>query len=190
MQSTLYCLIIPATVHRFAAMCASNSSRNLRINAAAGIAAASPKGQIVLPMMLPLMLRIRSKSSLFALAMLDPVKNLFHPVAAFAARAALAAGLVGEKTGKVPRGPHHAGGFVHDDNAARTEQTARGLNRFIVEIYFFNLVGQQHGHRTAAGNDAFEFFAVGHAAAIFFEKFLERITHFQFVDAGPARYDR
>src|SRR5499433_3310474 len=51
------------TVHRFCAMCASNSSRYFLIKAAAGIAAASPNGQIVLPIMLPLTLRIRSRSS-------------------------------------------------------------------------------------------------------------------------------
>src|SRR5215813_10782975 len=50
------------TVHFFSLMCASNSSRYLLTNAAAGMAAASPNGQIVLPMMLPLTLRMRSRS--------------------------------------------------------------------------------------------------------------------------------
>src|SRR5262245_26944570 len=50
------------TVHRCSATWASNSSRNLRMNAPGGQAAASPNGQIVLPAMLPAMLRTRSKS--------------------------------------------------------------------------------------------------------------------------------
>jgi hypothetical protein len=52
-----------ATVHRFSRIWSSNSARNFRIKAPAGIAAASPKGQIVFPIMLPLTLRIKSRSS-------------------------------------------------------------------------------------------------------------------------------
>src|ERR1044071_4934428 len=122
--------------------------------------------------------------TLFALAIFDPMQNLLHPVAAFAAWAALAAGLVREESGKVQRGPHHAGAFVHDDHAARPEQTARGLHGFVVEVHFVNLVGKQHGHPTAAGNDPFEFLAARHAAAIFFKKFFERIAHLHFINAG------
>src|SRR5262245_57334902 len=61
-QSSIFIQLV--TVHRFCAMCASNSSRYFLIKAAAGIAAASPKGQMVLPIMLLLTLRIRSRSSL------------------------------------------------------------------------------------------------------------------------------
>ena len=65
-------------------------------------------------------------------------------------------------------------------------EAARRLDGFVVEVHFVNFVGKQHGHRTAAGNDPFEFFSVGHAAAIFLEKFFQGITHFEFVHAGPA----
>src|SRR5215470_5692490 len=41
---------------------------------------------------------------LVSFTLLNAVKDLFHPVASFAARAALPAGLVGEKPGEVPRG--------------------------------------------------------------------------------------
>src|SRR5882724_7838334 len=122
--------------------------------------------------------------TLFALAIFDPVQNLLHPVAAFAAWAALAAGLVREESGKVQRRPHHAGGFIHNDHAARAEQASRRLDRFIVQINFFDFLGPQHGHGSATGNHAFEFFAARHATAILFKKLFERITHFQLVDAG------
>src|SRR5574341_22748 len=65
-------------------------------------------------------------------AILDAVKNLFHPVTSFAARAALSARFVGVKTRDVPRCPHHAGGLVHDDDAAGTEQTPRRLDGFVI----------------------------------------------------------
>src|SRR4030095_8468298 len=65
---------------------------------------------------------------LLAFAMLDAVKNFFHPVAAFPAWTALAAGLVGEKALDVPRCAHHAGRFAHYDDAAGTEEAARRLH--------------------------------------------------------------
>ena len=86
--------------------------------------------------------------------MLDAVKNLFHPVAAFAAGTALAAGLMGVKARDIPCRPHHADSLVHDDDAAGAEQTARRRHRFVIEIYFFDLIGLQHRHRGAAGDHA------------------------------------
>src|SRR5262245_56128607 len=56
--------------------------------------------------------------TLFAVAVLNAVKNFFHPVAALAAWAALTACLVGKKPREVQRRPHHTGGFVHDDDTA------------------------------------------------------------------------
>src|SRR5262245_49414131 len=55
---------------------------------------------------------------LVSVTLLNAVKDLFHPVTPFAARAALTTGLVGEKPGKVPRGANHAGGIVHHDDPA------------------------------------------------------------------------
>src|SRR5918996_950330 len=69
---------------------------------------------------------------LFSITVLDAVKNLFHPVTTFAAGAALAARLMGEKARQIPRRPDHAGRLVHDNDAARAEQTSRRLDRFIV----------------------------------------------------------
>ena len=95
----------------FAAMCASNSSRYFfdkrrrrhrrrvakRTDRIAHDVAADVENQIEIV--------------LVAFAMLDAVKNLFHPVTAFAAWTALTAGFMGEKARKVPRGPHHAGAY-------------------------------------------------------------------------------
>src|SRR4030095_105779 len=128
----------------------------------------------------------KTEIALVALALFSAAKNLFHPVTAFAARAALTARLMGEKTRKVPRGPNHAGGIVHHNDPARAEQTSCRLDGFIVEIYFLQLVRAQHRHRTATGNDPLELSAVGHAAAIFVKKFHEWIAHLQFIDAGLA----
>ena len=102
----------------------------------------------------------------------------------FAAGAALAAGLVGEKSCKVPCRAHHAGGFVHYNDAAGAEEAAGRLHRLVVEIYFLEFVRAQHRHRPAAGNDTLKFSPVGHAAAVFLKEFHERITHLQFIDAG------
>src|SRR4029434_7774562 len=97
---------------------------------------------------------------------------------------ALATGLVGEKPREVPRSLNHTGGIVHHDNTARTEQASGGLDGFIVEIHFLEFVRAQHRHRPAARNDAFEFSAVGHAAAVFLKEFHQWITHLHFIDAG------
>src|SRR5206468_2945315 len=75
--------------------------------------------------------------ALLARAVLDAVKNLFHPVTAFAARAALAAGFVSEKTSEVPRGADHARGIVHDDYSAGAEQASRRLDGLVIEIHLF-----------------------------------------------------
>src|SRR5215471_881809 len=121
---------------------------------------------------------------LLSLTLLNAVKDLFHPVASFAARAALPAGLVGEKPGEVPRGANHAGGIVHHDDPARAEKTTCGLNGFIIEIYFFEFVRAQNRHRPTARDDALEFPTVGDAAAVFLKEFHQWITHFHFIDAG------
>src|SRR5919109_1596996 len=120
----------------------------------------------------------------FSVATFDPVKNLFHPVTAFAAGTALAARFMSEKAREIPCGSDHAGRFVHDDDSARAEQASRRLDRLIVQVDFLDLFRPQHGHRSAAGNHALEFLAIGHAPAIFIEKPFERIAHFHFVHAG------
>src|SRR4030095_15440126 len=122
--------------------------------------------------------------ALLARAVLDAAKNLFHPVTAFAARAALAAGLVGEKPSEVPRGVDHTRGIVHDDHSAGAEQASRRLDGLVIEIHLFDLLGAQHRHRSATRNDTLEFSAVGNSAAVFIEKLFEWIAHFHFVDTG------
>src|SRR5919197_1585793 len=122
----------------------------------------------------------------FALAVFNAMTNFFHPVTALATRATLAARLVREKARQIPRGADHTSAIVHDNHAARAEQAAGCLDRLVIEIHFLDLLGTQHRHRSTAGNDALEFSAVGHAAAVFLEKFHKRITHLDFVDAGLA----
>src|SRR5262249_19073515 len=67
---------------------------------------------------------------LVSLTLLNAVKDLFHPVTPFATRAALPAGLVGEKPGEVPRGANHTSGIVHHDDPARAKQASGGLDGF------------------------------------------------------------
>src|SRR6266536_2587105 len=124
--------------------------------------------------------------SVSPLALLDAVKDLFHPVTPFAAGTALATGLMSEKPREVPCGSNHTGGIVHHNDPARTEKTSCGLDGFIVEIHLLQFVRAQHRHRTATGNDTLQFSAVGHAAAVFPKEFHERIAHLQYIDTGFA----
>src|ERR1043166_3626161 len=120
----------------------------------------------------------------FTFAIFNAVKNLFHPVAAFPTWAALAAGLMGIETSDIPGGSDHAGRLVHADDAARTQEAARGRDGFIVEVNVFNFFGPQHRHGAAAGYDTFELFTSGNAAAVLCEKFLERVAQLELIDAG------
>src|ERR1043166_8153366 len=124
------------------------------------------------------------KIARFPFTILDAVKDLFHPMATFAARAALAARFVGEETRDVPSCVHHAGRIVHDDDPTGTEQTAGRRHRFVIEVDLFDFLRPQHRHRGAAGNDGFEFSTVRDAATVFIEEFLKRITQVYFVNTG------
>ena len=100
-------------------------ARNCLIVVSTGVAAASPNAHSVLPAMLSATLRagrcrviVPSPRSILS-------SILKQPVAAFAARRALAARLVTVEVQQVLRRPHHARRVVHDDHAGRAEQRSR-----------------------------------------------------------------
>ena len=90
-----------------------------------GVAAASPNAHSVLPMMLLATESSRSRSRICAFAALDLAEQPVQPVAALAARRALAARLVLVEVQQVLRRPHHARRLVHDDDAGRPEHATR-----------------------------------------------------------------
>ena len=141
------------TVQRPSRTCASNSCRKCFSVVSTGVAAASPNAQSVLPTMLLATLNSRSMSLHLAFAALDALQQLVQPVAAFAARRALAARLVAIEVQQVHRQPHHADRVVHDDEPGRAEQRT-GL------LHASKLAGVSRccraadGHRRSAGDDA------------------------------------
>ena len=88
-------------------------------------------------------------------AALDPGEDLEQPVAALAARRALAARLVLVEMQQVARRPHHAGRLVHHDDAGRAEHRPR-LRHVVEAGRDVELIGQQDRHRRSAGDDRLE----------------------------------
>ena len=118
-----------------------------------------------------------------AFAVLDPREDLEQPVAAFAARRALAARLVLVEVQQVLRRPHHAGGLVHDDDARRAQHRS-GLGHVVEGRGDVELIGQQDRHRRAAGDDRLELVAVADAAGELRSKISSRSV--VFIDASKV----
>ena len=91
------------------------------------------------------------------------VQDLEQPVAALAARRALAARLVRVEVHQVHRRPHHARRLVHDDDAGGAEHRS-GLLHGVEAGRDVELIGQQDRHRRSAGNHRLELVAVADAA--------------------------
>ncbi len=115
-------------------------------------------------------------------AVLDPRQDLVEPVAAFAARRALAARLVLVEVQQVRRRPHHAGRLVHDDDAGRAEHRA-GLRHVVEAGRDVELIGQQDRHRRSAGDDRLQLVAVADAAGVVVDQLVQRRLHRRFVHA-------
>ena len=140
------------TVQRPSRTCASNSARKCFTVVSAGVAAASPNAHSVLPTMLFADADQQIDVAHLPFAVLDARQDLVEPVAALAARRALAARLVLVEVEQVLRRPHHAGGLVHHDDAGRAQHRSR-LRHVVEARRDVELIGQQDRHRRSAGND-------------------------------------
>ena len=119
----------------------------------------------------------------------DAITDLFHPLTAFSAGGALAAGFVGVKIVQVVQHPGHAATVVHDDDTAGAGHgTTLGHG---VEVHgdvhdpdlatvleFVLLVGAQHFGGASAWDDAFKFAAGKQSTA----EIVDDLTHGDFAD--------
>ena len=121
-----------------------------------------------------------------ALSPLEALEQLVEPVAAFAARRALAARLVAVEVQQVHRQPDHADRVVHDDEPGRAEHRS-GLLDVIEAGGRVEMLLEQDGNRGSSGDDAFELPAVQHALRVLVAKdqLTQRRVHRRFVHARP-----
>src|SRR6201996_8748884 len=82
-------------------------------------------------------------------ALLNPLDDAHKPVGAFAARRALAAGLVLVELRPAERGPHHAGGVVEDLQRPGAEHRPGGAHLLEVKRDVQVLLGEHRGRRAA-----------------------------------------
>ena len=121
-----------------------------------------------------------------AVAGADAFENFGHPVGAFAAGSALAAGLVGHKPAAIIEDVDHAGVVIDDDNSGGSESEAAdftwtGKVEFGVEFF----IGEE-AHADTAGNDGFGFAAFPDATGMFFDEFSSGDTEGKFDAAGAV----
>ena len=163
------CRLLPSfrssTRNRLFRMAYSNSCQKWRRKPCTGHAAASPKAQMVWPSIWPAAaLQHLQVFHAWPACSTMRVEHAVHPAGAFAARRALAAAFRVVETRDALAGAHHAGGFVHHDDRARTQAGAGFLDRVVVHGAGHHVVGRQHRHRRTAGDHRLELAAVAHAA--------------------------
>ena len=164
-------------------MCAWYSARKYFSVVSGGVASASPNAHSVLPGDVVRHARQEIEIAHLAVAALNLREDLEQPVAALAARRALAARLVRVEVHQVHRRPHHAGRLVHDDHAGRAEHRARLLHG-VEAGRDVELIGHQDRDRRSAGDDRLELVAVADAAGAIEDQLLDRRVHRRFVGAG------
>src|SRR5690606_32238788 len=116
----------------------------------------------------------------------QPLHHAPHPAGAFAARSALAAGLVlvevadaADRAGDVRR-------LVHHDDAGCAETRAEGLEPVEVHRRIHDLLGRDQRNRRAARNHRQQVIpSTADAAAVLLNQLLERDAHRLFDDARP-----
>ena len=116
-----------------------------------GLVAPSPRAQKARPRMLSHWSSRRSRSASVPIALLEVGQGLHQPPGAFAARRALAAGLVLVELGPAQDGAHDAGGVVEDLQRAGAEHRAGLAHRLEVERDVEVLVGEDRRGRAAGG---------------------------------------
>src|SRR3546814_701262 len=117
------------------------------------------------------------------LAVHDARHHPVHPAGAFAARRALATAFLEIEARDALAGPHHAGGFVHDDDRARPQARPRLLQTVVVHRQLHHRLARQHRHRRAARDHALDLPARAHAAG-HFQQIGERRAEADLVVAG------
>ena len=118
-----------------------------------------------------------------ALAVLDPVHHPPEPARPFAARRALAAGLLVIEIRQPQQRFHHAARVVHQDHGARTQHRSGLGDRVVIHVGLHHHVTRQHRHRGATRDACLELAAAAHAAG-HFEQRGERRAEADFVVAG------
>ncbi|OQC56119.1 MAG: hypothetical protein BWX54_01547 [Verrucomicrobia bacterium ADurb.Bin018] len=112
----------------------------------------------------------------FALALANALQDFAHALGAHPAWRALAAGFLLHKFNKEPRHIHHAGVFIHDDQATRAHDGAQFLQAFVIQRHVEIFLGD-----AAAGRPTdlrgFVGLAAAEAAADVIDQFAERRAH-------------
>src|SRR6202521_49703 len=115
----------------------------------------------------------------------DALVGPHRPVAADAARRALATGLVRIELEQPVGGPDHAVRVVHHDHAARSTHRAGGGESLHVGVGVEHALGQHRGRR-AAGPEDFHLAAFRRAAGQLHDHVAERLAELDLVHAPPA----
>src|ERR1035438_4702257 len=111
-------------------------------------------------------------------------QNLLQPGGAFAARDAPAAAFMGVEAHDAQGGFHHAGVFVHDDDAAGAQHGFARCHGIVVHGSALHFRGGEHRATRPARNEGLQLLAVAYAAAYFLDHLLHREAEFELVDAG------
>ena len=155
-------------------MYSSSSGRNLARTFLTGQAAPSARPQIVVPGVMPHVVRPSgkrmSRSSIRPPPCLDPLDRLVHPGGPLAAGGALAAALVGEEAGGVVEVVDHAGLVVHHGHRGGAEAEAAGLAKSLEVERRVELVGREQAHADPAGDRGLGLPALPDAAGMFVDQ--------------------
>ena len=143
--------------------CATYSSRKYWIDEVIGLVAPSPRAQNDRPKMLSQVSSRVVEVLLGAVAALEPLEDLHHPVGALAARRALAARLVRVELGPAQHRAHDAGGLVEALQRLGAEHRAGRADALEVQRHVEVLGGEQRRGR-AAGRPELQLVALAHAA--------------------------
>jgi len=84
-----------------------------------------------------------------------------------------------EEAGDHQRRANHAGAVVHDDDAASAQHRAGSYQR-IMGHGDVHLIGVQHGHRDAAGNDRLDRAPVNWTTCVFIDQLAQADAQWQF----------
>src|SRR5437016_5114848 len=118
-----------------------------------------------------------------AQASVKTFQHFAQPGGSFTAGNAPSAGFVRVKMHDTARHVHHAGVFVHHHHAAGAHHAA-GLGNRVVIHWQVDLVGGHQRAGTAAGNDRFQFLAVGNTASHFVDELFHVHAQRNFINAG------
>src|SRR5690606_38921833 len=120
------------------------------------------------------------------LAVAEALHDAPHPAGTFAARGALAAGLVLVEIADAADRADYVGRLIHHDDARRAEARAQFLEPVEVHRRVHDLRRRDQRNRGAAGDHCQQVVPpAANAAAMLLDQFLKRDAHRFFDDAGP-----